>query len=488
MEDYMIPQKTIPYYFFCFCIVLFSQAAIAANLPQVMLILDGSGSMWGDAGGQSKIEAAREVMAKVVPSLPSEVNVGLTVYGHRKKGDCNDIEILVPIGSANREEILSKINSIKPKGKTPIAATLKKVVDTIKETENETTIILVSDGVETCRDDPCSVVRSMKSLGINFILHVVGFAVTDKAKKELTCLAKAGGGQYYGASDADALLAVLENIKTEVIQKVEKAKTITTKARSRLGKLRIKFKENSLVSIATIKIVRKSDGKVVKTVSPPEADSLHPLPAGEYELILGFANVNFRDPSDAPLGSYAVKGGETTAIELGSVGFNIAQPFMENSAVWAVSLIRKETNKSFVTIYAFDGNDYYLFKPKPVPEGAYDLAIHFYESPQAAIVAKDIKVEKGKETTVTLDSGMSLKEPKEQQGVTGWDLVAVDSKEPILKVRRRFDNEYPLWENFIVPPGSYDLYLYIQGMDEPLLAGEGIEISQGQLVKFDTGL
>jgi hypothetical protein len=40
----------------------------------------------------------------------------------------------------------------------------------------------------------------------------------------------------------------------------------------------------------------------------------------------------------------------------------------------------------------------------------------------------------------------------------------------------------------MVQEGTYSLYLHLEGMGEPLLAGEGIKIDKGQLVQFDTGL
>ena len=45
-----------------------------------------------------------------------------------------------------------------------------------------------------------------------------------------------------------------------------------------------------------------------------------------------------------------------------------------------------------------------------------------------------------------------------------------------------------MWRQFIVPPGIYDLHLLVEGMDEPLPAGEGIEIKKGETVRFETGL
>ena len=99
--------------------LLFSLPAYGAKMPEVMFILDGSGSMWGPAGKVRKIEAAKVVMAKVVPSLPKEVGVGLTVYGHRRKGDCGDVEIMIPSGSTDRAALLAKVKAISPRVRRP---------------------------------------------------------------------------------------------------------------------------------------------------------------------------------------------------------------------------------------------------------------------------------------------------------------------------------------------------------------------------------
>ena len=54
--------------------------AVAANYPEVMIILDGSGSMWGEVDKVSKIVAAKEVLQKIVASLPKEVKTGLALF------------------------------------------------------------------------------------------------------------------------------------------------------------------------------------------------------------------------------------------------------------------------------------------------------------------------------------------------------------------------------------------------------------------------
>ena len=296
----------------------FTPSIQANGIPQVMFIFDASGSMWGQVGNQTKIEAAKEVMAQIVPKLPKEVKAGLTVYGHRRKGDCSDIEVLVSPGSTDRNMMLTKLINISPKGKTPIADSIRMVTNLLKSVEEETTIILISDGEETCHADPCGAVKTLKKLDIKFVLHVVGFDVNATQKDQLTCLAQAGGGKYFGAKDTQSLLAALETVRIEVAKKVEKAKTIAKKATTKLGKLQITMPESAKICLNTIKVVRVSDGKLLKKVKDPKAVSNHPLLTGKYEVIAGYANSNYKPDSEVSYGVFEIKGGETTAIKNGS--------------------------------------------------------------------------------------------------------------------------------------------------------------------------
>ncbi len=54
----------------------------------------------------------------MIKELPYNVNVGLVAYGHRRKGDCKDVEELVALGSCDKEVLIKKIEPINPKGKT----------------------------------------------------------------------------------------------------------------------------------------------------------------------------------------------------------------------------------------------------------------------------------------------------------------------------------------------------------------------------------
>ncbi len=194
----------------------FAETEEGASGANVLFILDGSGSMAGQVEGKVKMDVAKEVMTGLVNDLPDGVNVGLIVYGHRSKGDCSDIETMVVMGEVDKQNITQKINSIKPRGKTPIAKSLQVAGDELQATEDETTVVLVSDGEETCEGDPCALVKSLKEQGINVKVHVIGFDVGDKEKEQLSCIAEAGGGKYFTANNADQLQEALAEVREEV--------------------------------------------------------------------------------------------------------------------------------------------------------------------------------------------------------------------------------------------------------------------------------
>jgi len=455
----------------------------AAELPEVMFILDGSGSMWGQAGGQTKIEAAKEVMARVVPALPDGVNAGLTVYGHRRKGDCADIETMIPSTSSDRQGLLGAVQGVSPKGKTPIADSIKLVADALRSREAETTIVLVSDGEETCNDDPCGVVRALKASGIKFVLHVVGFGVDDKTREQLACLAEAGGGQYFPAADAATLLSALDTVTQEVEAKVEKAKATKTSGTTKLGKLHLTMPVDGLQTLGAVDLVRISDAKVVRRVEGPKADDLYPLLAGEYELVLCYSNPNYRPEDRSPGLPFTITGGETTEIMLGAIAFNQAEEF-NHTPIFGVAIHSPEGE---VWLNHDDpDNGYYRIKTRAVPAGTWDVAMIYGRVEQPMMLARGLAVTEGKVTTVNLDTGIVIKPT--QTGISGWDVVPSGADEPLLRVRRRWDNDFPLWFQFHLPPGTYDIWVAFSEGDEPLPVGEGIEIRQGELLEFDSGV
>ena len=179
-----------------------------------IIVLDASGSMWGQIDGRAKLEIAREALANVLGSIPAETEIGLMAYGHRSKGDCKDIELVVPPAAGTGPAIIDAANKMKFLGKTPLTEAVRQAAADLKSTEEKATVILITDGIETCEADPCALGRELEASGVDFTAHVVGFGLTDDEGKAVACLAENTGGKYIPASDAGQLV---EALKTTVV-------------------------------------------------------------------------------------------------------------------------------------------------------------------------------------------------------------------------------------------------------------------------------
>ncbi len=57
---------------------------------------------------------------------------------------------------------------------------IRQAAEALKYTEKQATVILVSDGIETCDPDPCAVADELEKTGVGLTVHTVGFGLDDK--------------------------------------------------------------------------------------------------------------------------------------------------------------------------------------------------------------------------------------------------------------------------------------------------------------------
>jgi Ca-activated chloride channel family protein len=188
----------------------------------VMVVFDGSNSMWGQIDGTAKIEIARDVMQNLLGEWTEDRQVGLMAYGHRRRGDCSDIETLVAPGKGARADILSRINAITPTGKTPLSDAIEQAATQLSYTDQPATVVLISDGLESCGRDPCALAAALEKAGVGFTAHVVGFGLAgDADAASLSCIAENTGGRYISASNAAELGQALSDVAVAVAEAPE---------------------------------------------------------------------------------------------------------------------------------------------------------------------------------------------------------------------------------------------------------------------------
>lgn len=200
-------------------IILFSGSIIAQDQSPIMYIFDASGSMWGKIGDNAKIDIAVSVIKESVSKLPDEQKIGLVAYGHRTKDDCKDVEFLVDAENGRKESVINSLENIKPSGMTPLSFSASQVIEYLKSTKKKATIILVTDGMESCGGNICDVVKAAKGEGVDFRLHIIGFGLKQDETEQLKCAALEGNGNYFDAADAAQLAKVLDEATENTIDK-----------------------------------------------------------------------------------------------------------------------------------------------------------------------------------------------------------------------------------------------------------------------------
>lgn len=84
-------------------------------------------------------------------------------------------------------------------------------------------VILITDGEESCGGNAAAAAREIKASGVNVTLNIVGFTLAGKAiEAELATFAGSTGGNYYGAQDGEQLsravrLAALQHVPYDVL-------------------------------------------------------------------------------------------------------------------------------------------------------------------------------------------------------------------------------------------------------------------------------
>ena len=112
---------------------------------------------------------------------------------------------LGPLDSAAAAKLIRKLDAEK-RTKTPLAAAIAAVADDLASVEGSRTVVLVTDGAETCKGDPEAEIIALREAGIDVNLNIVGFALDDDdVKAEMAAWAEAGGGVFLDAADAKGL-------------------------------------------------------------------------------------------------------------------------------------------------------------------------------------------------------------------------------------------------------------------------------------------
>lgn len=171
-----------------------------------MLVFDASGSMKG-----TRIAEARAAARRVLPVLTRQRHVGLVTYGAAPEVPpaCGAVQLKLTPAPDNAALIQAEIDALRPDGRTPLTEAVAAAANALGGGARRGLIVLVTDGEENCRGDPCALGRQIRALGKRLKVHVIGYRLRVPEGSALACLAGETGGVFVEATNTDDLIRAL---------------------------------------------------------------------------------------------------------------------------------------------------------------------------------------------------------------------------------------------------------------------------------------
>jgi len=220
---------------FCLALLLvfvYPEAECSAREDRMVeIILDASASMnYKLRGGETRLNLSKKAVEEFVRAADPSSTIALRAYGHqslKERHDCADSSLLVGFGSLSlhREKMVLQTNGLKALGYAPITLALTEAVkDFPADFRGDMIIVLVSDGRETCKGDPCVLAQGLAKERGKLVIHTIGFNADSLARQQLECIAKVTGGKYLLADDAvqlaKALLVAASTSRGLIVRKI----------------------------------------------------------------------------------------------------------------------------------------------------------------------------------------------------------------------------------------------------------------------------
>jgi hypothetical protein len=191
--------------------------------PNVMLVIDRSGSMGMSIGGGSattKWTDLKNAVSSLVTNYDSEMHLGAAIFS--SDGNCAASNVDVPLAAAAGATVMTKLNAQGPTGNTPTAYALDTVIS--KGMVNDKTrgnyVVLATDGEPNCGDvDVATRITSLYNQTPSVKTFVIG--IGDGTASDPTLLnswadaghtARTGATHYFQTSSPTDLKAAFDAI------------------------------------------------------------------------------------------------------------------------------------------------------------------------------------------------------------------------------------------------------------------------------------
>lgn len=263
----------------------FAQQNDGSKIPRVLILLDGSSSMSEDwAPGKTRFQQAGKFILSLIDSLSqanSEVQFGLRVFGHQypaQDKNCFDTKREIMFARDNTVQMEARLEALRGYGVSPIAYSLSEAA--MEDFENEAkyaySIILVTDGGESCGGDICKVVNDLLQRKIFFRPYIVSLVDYAPLKELYNCL-----GTFLTVSKEPEMpktISVITNAHREGFDRAKTGKVIPV--------MPVQTKQDTILVPFTVKKEEppKKIEEPKKPVVVPKKDTVAVIPEKPREI------------------------------------------------------------------------------------------------------------------------------------------------------------------------------------------------------------
>ena len=184
--------------------------------PRIVILLDGSSSMLHDwTKDNIRFEAAARIIDKLMDSVYSvnkDVEFSLRVYGHQSPtsaNNCFDSKQEVMFSKDNYTQMMLRLAALHPLGISPIAYSIQQSAENDMQNlkDYKYSLILITDGGESCEGDICKVVETLLRKKIDFKPYIISLIDYDPLRTQYACM-----GEYLLAAKPEDIEPVVGKI------------------------------------------------------------------------------------------------------------------------------------------------------------------------------------------------------------------------------------------------------------------------------------
>lgn len=265
--------------------LLKAQTEEKAKNPRIVLLLDGSSSMLHEwTKDKIRFEAAGKIIDRLMDSVYAvnkDVEFALRVYGHQSPtvaNNCFDSKLEVMFSKDNYTQMMLRLAALSPLGISPIAYSIQQAAekDMTNLQDNKYSLILITDGGESCNGDICKIAEILLRKKIDFKPYIISLTDYAPLKAQYECL-----GEYL-------LLTKPEEIEPVVGKIVESYRHSFIQSTTITQLIEVSRKTPSVLKIRTpeVKINIPTPEQPLPETNAPEVPKPQPVIKKETPIVI----------------------------------------------------------------------------------------------------------------------------------------------------------------------------------------------------------